>query len=399
LSAVAGAQSPPPPAIPVTPPSAADSAIRIVVLTVGQGDQLYELFGHNAIWVHDPSTRTDMVFNWGVFDFNTPGFLPRFLRGDMRYTMAAETIQNTLAYYQYYNRRMWGQELDLTPAQKRSLVDFLRWNILPENRQYRYNYYLDNCSTRVRDAIDRVLGGKLRAYLQGIPTDQTYRSHSLRMMQSMPLINTGVEVALGRSNDKLLTAHQASFLPVQLMGYMKDFKIDGRPLVLREFLVNEAARGPEPTTAPALWKGLVPIGLGLAGLLLVLSFILRARIATATGVALVAGIMGIVGLLIFLLATVTDHVAAHANENMWMLNPVWLVVAVALTRGVIKRRIGSVAKWSVLIGAGLGLCAVLMHLSGLSRQPNWDVIGLLLPVQLVMAGMVLRGRTDKSDSR
>jgi len=359
---------------------------------MGQGSELYELFGHNAIWVHDPSTRTDIVYNWGVFDFNAPGFLPRFLRGDMRYTMDAQTIQNTLAYYQYFNRRIWGQELDLTTAQKRGLVGFIRWNILPENRQYRYNYYLDNCSTRVRDAIDRVLGGKLRTYLKGIPTDQTYRSHSLRMMQSMPLINTGVEVALGRSNDRPLTADQASFLPGQLMMYLKDFKVDGRPLVSREFLVSEAARGPEPTTAPAMWKGLVPIGLVIAAALLVLWFGFHARVATATLVAIVAGVMGIVGLLIFLLVTATDHVAAHANENMWMLNPVWLVVAVALTRSLWKRTIGPVARWSVLLGAALGFCAVLMHAVGLSRQPNWDVIGLLLPAQLVMAAMVFRAR-------
>src|SRR5687768_6828008 len=182
-SALAIAQTPPPPGIPAQPPAAADSGIRVTLLTMGQGDQVYELFGHNALWIHDPALPYDIVYNWGVFDFRTPGFLGRFLLGDMRYMMAGETIENTIANYKYLNRRVWAQELDLTVAEKRALVDYVNWNARPENVQYRYDYYLDNCSTRVRDALDRVLGGRLRTYLKGIPTDETYRSHSLRLMQ------------------------------------------------------------------------------------------------------------------------------------------------------------------------------------------------------------------------
>ena len=360
---------------------------------MGQGDQVYELFGHNAIWVHDPTTRTDTVYNWGVFDFRTPGFIPRFLLGDMRYMMAGESVQNTLATYQYLNRRVWGQELDLTPGEKRSLVDFIHWNAREENRQYRYDYYLDNCSTRVRDAIDRVIGGRLRAYLRGIPTTETYRGHSLRMMQSAPLLVTGVEVVLGRPTDVPLSADQTAFLPVQLMNHVKDFRVDGRPLVAREFIFSEANRGPEPATVPALWKALLPIGIVLALLLIGLGIAPRARVASAIFVAIIAGVIGIVGTIIFLLVTVTDHVAAHGNENMWMLNPVWLVVAVAVPMALVRGRWGPVARWAVYAGVALGLCAVLMHVVGMSRQPNWDVIGLLLPAELAIGAVAFfRGR-------
>jgi hypothetical protein len=358
---------------------------------MGQGDQVYELFGHNALWIHDPAVQNDTVYNWGVFDFNTPGFIPRFLRGDMRYMMAGESIQNTLLTYQYLRRRVWAMELDLTPAEKRALVDYVRWNARPENRQYRYDYYLDNCSTRVRDVIDRVLNGKLRTYLRGIPTQETYRSHSLRLMQGAPFLVTGVQMALGRPTDTPLTADQASFLPVQLMNYVKDFKVDGkRPLILREFMLNDPVdRGPEPTTVPALWKWYLPIGLVIAALILALWFTLRARIATATIVAVAAGVIGIVGTIIVLLVTVTDHVAAHRNENLWLLNPIWLVVAVALPIALLRQR-WKVARWATLAGAAVSLGAVLMHLVGMSHQPNWDVIALLLPPQLAMAAIAFR---------
>ena len=231
-----------PSTIPATPPSPADSSIRITLLTMGQGNQLWELFGHNALWVRDPVTGIDSVYNWGVFDLHAEGFLPRFLRGEMLYTMDAATMQLTLAFYRYYNRRIWAQDLAFTPSEKRENVDYIRWNSRPENRQYRYNYYLDNCSTRVRDIIDRALHGQLRAYLRGIQTNKTYRDYSLTDMAPQPLIMTGMDVGLGRSADVPLTADQAAFLPAQLMTYLKDFTVDGgtRRLVARDYVVSEA---------------------------------------------------------------------------------------------------------------------------------------------------------------
>jgi hypothetical protein len=381
--------TPPPPPVPLQPITAADSAIRIFLLTMGQGDQVYELFGHNAIWVQDPRMPTDIVYNWGVFDFRTPGFLGRFLLGDMRYMMAGETIDNTIATYQHLNRRVWAQELNLTPAEKRALVDYVHWHVRPENAQYRYDYYLDNCSTRVRDAIDRVLGGRLREYLKAIPTDETYRSHSLRLMQGEKLLVTGVDLALGRSTDTKLSADQASFLPVQLMKHIRDFKLDGgsRPLVGREFLIADANRPAEAEQPPKMWKGLLLVGLALAALVLILS-LHAGRFSPRAGAIVIgtlAGLYGLIGTVITLLVTITDHVAAHANENMFMLNPLWLVMAVAIPILILKRRGVAIARASTAAVTILSLCAVLIHLTGLSRQPNWDVIALLLPSQLVIA--------------
>lgn len=389
-SSLAVAQSPAPSATPSSPPTAADSALRVTLLTMGQGDQVWELFGHNAIWIHDPATSSDIVYNWGVFDFRAPGFLPRFLLGDMRYMMVGETIGNTLANYRYLNRHVWAQELDLTAAEKRALVDFVRWNAQPENAQYRYNYYLDNCSTRVRDAIDRVLGGRLRTHLQAIPTSETYRSHSLRLMQKDKAIVTGVDMALGRPTDLTLTADEASFLPGQLMAYMRGFKRDdGRPIVAREYLIGDATRDAEPDDVPALWKGLLPLGLALAALVLGGFFGTRARRTTATLVAIIAGVAGLIGTVLLLLVTITDHVAAHRNENILMLNPLWLVAAVAVPMLLVRGKAQRVARWTVILGAALGLCAVAIHLVGVSRQPNWNIIALVLPAQLAIATIVI----------
>jgi hypothetical protein len=361
---------------------------------MGSGDEVWELFGHDAIWVHDPDDPRDMVYNWGVFDFRTPGFVPRFLRGDMRYTMGADPYDATIAFYRSINRQVWAQELNLTASERKALVTFLHWNMLSENAEYRYDYYRDNCSTRVRDAIDRVTGGQVRPQLRAIKTDETYRGLSLRQMQHMEPMVSGVELALGRRTDVELTADETSFLPVELMQHLRSVTLDRgtRRLIGQEFVINQADRASEPTNVPKLWKGFLAIGLAIAGLIVWLGESAspgRARLRVlASVVAAVAGLFGIIGLIITLLVTVTDHVAAHANENITMLNPLWLIIAVLAPMMILRQRARATTVRLVFAGAVLGFAAVLIHVVGLSRQPNWDVIGLILPVELAIAFVV-----------
>lgn len=379
---------------PMTLAFTSDS-LRIYLVTMGQGTEVYELFGHDAIWVHDPTQGIDTVYNYGVFDFRTPGFVRRFMLGDMHYMMAGDPLDLTIAFYRSLNREVWVNELDLTMAEKKSLITFLRWNVLPENATYRYDYYLDNCSTRVRDAIDRVTGGQVRVQLKAIKTDETFRSHTLRLMQGRKPMVTGVELLLGRPTDVKLSADETSFLPVELMRHLRAVKLDGgrRPLMKDGFILNHADRPPEPTTVPRLWMGLVPIGLSLTALVLWLSArsdagIGRRRVLAAT-VAVLAGIFGLLGLIIAALITVTDHLAAHGNENIFMLNPLWLIVAVLAPLLILRQRARRATVVLVRAAGALACVAVLLHLVGLSRQPNWDAIGLVLPVELAIAWVLV----------
>jgi hypothetical protein len=132
---------------------------RISVVTVGPGDAVWERFGHNYIWVQDPARGIDLAYNYGMFDFGQENFFANFARGRMMYWMAALDPYLSLEHYSGQNRTIWIQELDLTAEQATALRDFLVWNERPENRNYRYDYYRDNCSTRVRDALDRAATG------------------------------------------------------------------------------------------------------------------------------------------------------------------------------------------------------------------------------------------------
>ncbi len=129
---------------------------------MGPGRSVYERYGHNAIWIRDLDTGTDLVYNYGTFDFTTPGFVTNFIKGRPRYWLGVSDLGETLRQYTHAERDVVAQELNLSPAQRSELATYLAYNALPENRVYTYDYFLDNCSTRVRDALDRVLQGALR---------------------------------------------------------------------------------------------------------------------------------------------------------------------------------------------------------------------------------------------
>src|SRR4051812_34673453 len=166
-----------------SPANAPGSGLTIYLLTMGPGDQVWEKFGHNAIWIHDAANRTDIAYHWGLFDFADKEFVPRFILGRMRYSMGAFDFNETVNAYRQTNRMVWAQQLNLTPAQKQKLADFVAWNILPENRFYHYDYFRDNCSTRVRDALDGALGGVIRRATGDVKSHSTYRSHTARLTQ------------------------------------------------------------------------------------------------------------------------------------------------------------------------------------------------------------------------
>src|SRR5437868_10820000 len=214
LAAQAATPTVPPPIGP-DPLHQAGQKVTVSLLTMGNGTEVWEMFGHTAIWLHDNGTNRDTVFNWGVFDSHQPHFIPHFLQGLMLYQMGGQTLADLLYQYQYFNRSVVSQELDLTPAQKDSLLHLIQINARPENVQYRYDYFVDNCSTRPRDLLDHVLAGQSRAHSSQV-TDASYRSEALRLMQGDKPLVVGVDIGLGEPSDRKITMWQEMFLPRRL---------------------------------------------------------------------------------------------------------------------------------------------------------------------------------------
>ncbi|MDQ3388069.1 MAG: DUF4105 domain-containing protein, partial [Gemmatimonadota bacterium] len=316
------------------------SELTVFLVTMGQGNLVWEKFGHNGIWIHDALLGTDRVYNYGLFDFQSPGYWSRFLQGRWIYEVGVSSIDETIAQYRYFNRSVRVQELNLTAPQKQELQDFLEWNARPENREYRYDYYRDNCSTRIRDVLNRALGGRLREATERVPTATTYRWHSERLIADDKLSYTGLLAGLGPAADRPISAWEEMFLPFKLEEQLRTIRVpDGAggeaPLVIAEHTFYEAEGRTPPRSEPPFWlPWYLSVGALLGGTLAALAAAaVRSRLAG--GVFVFAGmgwslLTGIAGLLLVALWTLTDHQIAYRNENLLQFNPLSLGLVVLI---------------------------------------------------------------------
>jgi hypothetical protein len=393
---------------PVTPSagpttrSADGSQLTISVLTFGQGDAIWERFGHNALRVRDAQLGTDVAYNWGTFDFEQPNFIGRFLTGNTLYWLATDPTPLMIEHYaRVLNRSGVEQVLALTPQQRLAIRDFVAWNARPENRNYRYDYFVDNCSTRLRDVIDRVLGGELRRQLAARPSAHTYRSESLRLVDGMHLLQAGMDVALARPADLPLTAWEESFVPMRLRDRLRDVQVVGadgarRPLVAEERVLYESTRAPEAARMPSLVGRFLVVGLLLAGLVVGLSALAeRGRRGARAGLAAVGGVWGflagVMGAILAIAWLATRHVFWYRNENLLQFAPVAIVLAVLLPLAVYRPRWRGAAFTVAALVAALSALGLLLKVFPAFRQQNLAVVLLALPVHAAL-GWALRPR-------
>jgi hypothetical protein len=191
---------------------------EVSLVTCGPGEELYEAFGHTAIRVHDPLKGFDVVFNYGTFDFNQPNFYWNFVTGRSMYMLATNRYSNFVRSYEYYNRSVREQFLNLSLEQRQHLLDRLMWNARPENREYLYDYFFDNCSTRPRDVILEALEGSVGFDTTYLPDDRLSIREltDLYIIKSQPWGDLGIDLCLGTRIDQPATAMQYMYLPEKL---------------------------------------------------------------------------------------------------------------------------------------------------------------------------------------
>ena len=379
----------------------AGSELRVYLMTMGPGSEVWERFGHNAIWIDDPSVEPDTAYNYGLFDFRQENFLLRFIRGQMWYWMAGFPSQPYVETYVHDNRSVWLQELNLPPAARLELRDFLRWNERPQHRFYHYDYYRDNCSTRVRDALDRVIGGAIKAQTQSLPTSTTYRFHTQRLTSNDPLVFTGLLLALGEGVDRPISAWEEMFLPMAMREHVRQVTIAGEggarvPLVADERTLFESSAPLPPATPPSWLFWYLALGATIGSLAAVLGVRAGRGASGRMGLGLVIAGWGLVaglgGVILTGLWAFTDHAMAYRNENVLQLNP--LVLALGILGPLALAR----ARWSRGMALALANVVVLLSVVGLViqvlpgvDQVNGAVIALALPTHLGVALGLRRG--------
>ena len=266
---------------PARPAPAEEPGARLTVylMTMGPGSAVWERFGHNAIYIHDPDRGTDDAYNYGLFDFRQENFVLRFIQGRMWYWMAGFPAEGYVQQYVRDNRSVWLQELEMPPRARLELQRFLQWNEQPEHRYYHYDYYRDNCSTRVRDALDRFLGGAIHRETAALPTGTTYRFHTGRLTANDKPIFTGLMLALGPGVDRPISAWEEMFLPMAVRDYVRRITVPGPegrpvPLVRSERTLFESTAEAPPDRPPAWIPGYLLLGTAIGGLALLLPVML-----------------------------------------------------------------------------------------------------------------------------
>ncbi|VXB48243.1 conserved membrane hypothetical protein [Luteimonas sp. 9C] len=352
---------------------------RIGVATMQPGDVFFERFGHNALVVDDPAEPEPVSYNFGFFDPNEPDFVPRFIRGDMRYMLAALPLADDLAYYRDVGRGVSIQWLDLDPAQARDLAAALAENAKPENAHYRYDYFTDNCSTRVRDAIDTTLGGALRGQLQGRSRGNTYRGDAVRLASPAPWMWLGFDIGLGPAADRPNALWEDAFVPMRLADALRSARnVDGRPLVSGEQIIVPHTQAPEPAErARLLWPWLVAgLALGMA-ILVAGRFAPRAVAAIALPFWTASALLG--GVMLFLWLG-TAHGFAWRNHNLLLCNPLCLLLLPGGWRLARGRAPGALFQWVLVAVLLCGVAALFLHWLPVLPQRNAAWLSLLMPV-------------------
>jgi hypothetical protein len=411
VTSVTGAQTPTNEGRPLPAQAAATNAsepgseLTVYLLTMGPGDQVWEKFGHNAIWIHDAANATDIAYHWGVFDFSDKDFYPNFIRGKMRYLMGAFDFNETIDVYRQSNRTVWAQELNLTPAQRYSLAQFVAWNVRPENRYYHYDYYGDNCSTRVRDALDGALGGVIRKASESVPSHTTYRFHTERLTQDDWPIFTGTMAGLGEPVDREITAYEEMFLPVLMKDRLRTINVSingvSEPLVKNERVLVQATRPPEDVKVRRGIWGYLLIAV-IAWLLIAGASVLQRNGKPTVAMSLAALwslVAGFGGFVLTFLWGFTDHIYSYRNENLLQLNPISLVLVVLLLR-IAWSSAGSEnyaskvrsAYTLALIVAALSIIGCVMKALPVFDQGNGDIIAMALPIHIAVLAMLYNAR-------
>ncbi len=296
----------------------------ISLITCGPGNDLYATFGHSALHVSDPISGIDKVYNYGTFDFNTPNFYVKFARGKLNYYLHVTNFKRFASTYVREGRWVYHQELRLSYEQKAKLYDLLEKNALPENRAYKYDFFYDNCSTRIRDILEAALGDKLEYPDVPNEPDTTFRELLDIYLESHPWSDLGIDLALGAPCDKVANWREKMFLPdylkknigqskVLIEGEYQDF-VGQESLVIEENaqIINQE----KESILWIFWTAFVLIG--------VLSIFIRVQALKWLDIILFVA-TGILGILILLLWFATDHGATKWNFNILWALPTWLL--------------------------------------------------------------------------
>ncbi len=365
--------------------SQSTDSIRFSLLTCAPGTEIYSLFGHTAIRYENYTRRIDVVFNYGMFSFNTPNFIFRFVAGETDYQLGITPYSYFEAEYAMRGSSVYQQVLNLTQSEKERLLTILENNYLPENRIYRYNYFYDNCTTRARDKIEECIEGKV-VYPDSL-SGKSYRSIVHEFTAGSPWDELGIDLCLGAEADKEINKRQQMFSPFYMKYYASNaYIVDAggtrRPLILDETKIVDV----EPEEVQ---PGFILSPLMCGALFLALCVVMAwgqwktQRIWWGWDIVLY-GLQGLAGCIIAFLFFFSVHPTVGSNWLLILFNPIPLLYLPFMVYKAVKRK-----KDYYHVGNMVYLTLFITILPFCGQEFNLTVLPLALGLLVTSASHVL----------
>ena len=347
-------------------------SVKISLLTFGKGKSVADVWGHTGIRVLNADKGTDLVYNYGTYDFNQPNFLLKFLRGKLKYSLSFNDFEQTIRFYTFYHRDVFEQVLNLNSEEKIKLMELLEENYLPENRYYLYDFFYDNCSTRPLSIITNSIQSKL--LLSENKENKTFRQYLDEEIIDKPWLDFGIDLILGINADKNPERFQKSFLPLNLKSELSKSQIlkDGQneSFVLMDKTIasfdHVQSSFPLLLKPASIFTFLFVLEILIFGFFFFKSpklFIIYDKIWFM--IALIAG------LIITFLWFFTDHTATKSNLNYLVFNPLYLFFFIKNEK----------LRYGISVVLSVSLLIVLLGFAILPQEFNLAVLpiaGLLL---------------------
>lgn len=356
--------------------SGSPSSLRVSLLTVGVGDEIYASFGHTGIRIIDSAAGTDNVYNWGTFDGFQEDFELKFMRGKLLYYASSEPYQHFIQMYVREQRGVEEQEILLNDAQKRQLQAFIFDNLREENRYYKYDFLFDNCATRPRDVFKEAFGPTFRYGLAITAKEQTtFRDEINRHLRHVPWERFGINLLLGTAVDKAMKNEDAMFLPAYLRDGMASATVAGQRIAAKtEQILPPAPPMPKPSEAPFFvmlaFSAIVIVGSAVPGI---------KPLAVWAGYLMLI-VTGLLGCLMLFMWLGTDHQSCRNNFNVLWALPTNLIIPF-----VKREKRGRYA----LVAIVLIVVALVIHVLNIQALPMGVIWPLLLAL-MAFYGMIYR---------
>ena len=408
------------------PPMPSDlNQTRISLLTVGLGSDLYARYGHTMLRVLDKSNKLDYLANWGMFDFSDPFFIPKFFRGILIYRMSFSPYDATLRYYRDREKRsVTEDELVLTNNQKHQLMEKIIWNAQPENLNYPYQYFRNNCATIPRDYLDVLTKGSIKRNFEKEIVPLTYRDYVRTNLSVSPFVGWGLDVIMNGDTDHQLSKWEEMFYPLKLREYLSTLnrvddsgaEIPGQPLLANHRVLVDL---PEPDGRAIDGYHLTWLVAGFPLMAILISMVFRRRKGALIScpwhyrlfgfVSIWWGLTsGFFGLTHFSGWVLSSHTDLHRNLNILLFWPLDMLVLIpGLQLGLFGRtldlpgflKLGFWRKLAIFHIAFVPIYVIFAY-SGLFVQSVRLVVVYMAPLSLlyygVMAQLAAESQLDRN---